>query len=104
MLNFEDSARPFALPDIPTVAEAGVPGYEATFWYLLLVPAKTPPAVVAQINAETVKSLKTNDMIDMLARAGTDPPGNTPDEALSFLKIEIARWGKIIKQAGVKIE
>jgi len=93
-----------SLPDVPTVAESGVPGYEATSWYMLLVPGKTPAAVVNQINAETVKALKANDMTEMLARAGADPLGNTPREAMDFLKVEIARWGKVIKQAGVKIE
>ena len=93
-----------SLPDVPTVAESGVPGYEATAWYMILVPGKTPTAVVNQINAETVKALKANDMTDMLSRAGTDPLGNTPREAMEFLKVEIARWGKVIKQAKVKIE
>ena len=93
-----------SLPEVPTVAESGVPGYEATAWYMLLVPSKTPAAIVARLHAETVKALKANDMLEMLARAGTDPLGNTPREASEFLRIEIARWGKVIKQAGVKIE
>ncbi len=93
-----------SLPDIPTVAESGVPGYEAIAWYMLLVPAKTPPAVVNQLNAETVKALKSSEMIEMLARAGTDPLGTTPREAADFLKVEMARWGKAVKQAGVRIE
>jgi tripartite-type tricarboxylate transporter receptor subunit TctC len=96
--------RVTSLPDVPTVAESGVPGYEAIAWYMLLVPSKTPTAVVNQIHAETVKSLKGKDMVEMLARAGTDPLGNTPREAMEFLKLEIARWGKAVKQAGVKIE
>ncbi len=96
--------RVTSLPDVPTVAESGVPGYEATAWYMLLVPSKTPTAVVNQINAETVKALKAKDLVDMLGRAGTDPLGNTPREAMEFLKVEIARWGKAVKQAGVKIE
>ena len=93
-----------SLPEVPTVMESGVPGYEAISWYMLLVPGKTPAAIVAKLNAETVKSLKAKDMVEMLARAGTDPLGNTPREAMEFLKVEIARWSKVIKQAGVKIE
>jgi tripartite-type tricarboxylate transporter receptor subunit TctC len=89
-------------PDVPTVAESGLPGYEATSWYMLLVPSKTPAAVVNQINAVTVKALKSKDVVDMLA--GADPVGDTPREAMEFLKLEIARWGKAVKQAGVKIE
>ncbi len=96
--------RVTSLPDVPTVAESGVPGYEAISWYMLLVPAKTPAAVVTQLNAETVKALKAKDMLEMLARAGTDSLGNTPREAMEFLKAEIARWGKVVRQAGVKIE
>jgi len=96
--------RVTSLPDIPTVAESGVPGYEATSWYTLLVPGKTPAAVIAQLNAETVKALKASDMIEMLARAGNEPLGNSPREAEEFLKVEFARWGKVIKQAKVKIE
>ncbi len=93
-----------SLPDIPTVAESGVPGYEAIAWYMLLVPARTSASVVTQLNAETVKALKSSELIEMLARAGTDPLGNTPREAADFLKVEIARWGKSVKQAGVRIE
>jgi tripartite-type tricarboxylate transporter receptor subunit TctC len=71
---------------------------------MLLVPGKTPAAVINKINAETLKALKDKDMIDMLARAGADPLGNSPREAMEFLKVEIARWGKAVRQAGVKIE
>ena len=93
-----------SLPDVPTVAESGVPGYEAISWYMLLTPSKTPAAVANQLNAETVKALKSDEVVEMLARAGTDPMGNSPREAMEFLKIEIARWGKAVKQAGVRIE
>ena len=93
-----------SLPDVPTVAESGVPGYEAISWYMLLTPAKTPAAVVNQLNAETVKALKSDEVVEMLARAGTDPLGNSPRDAMEFLKVEIARWGKAVKQAGVRIE
>jgi tripartite-type tricarboxylate transporter receptor subunit TctC len=89
-------------PDVPTVAEAGVPGYEATSWYMVLAPAKTPTPIIKQIHAETVNALQAKDMQDMLAKGGTEALGNTPKEALDFLKIEIARWGKVIKQANIK--
>lgn len=96
--------RAATLPDVPTVAEAGVPGYEATSWYMILVPGKTPPAVINKINAETLKALKDKDMIDLLTRGGADPLGNSPREASEFLKVEIARWGKAVKQAGVRVD
>jgi tripartite-type tricarboxylate transporter receptor subunit TctC len=92
-----------SLPDVPTVAESGVPGYEAIAWYMLM-PAKTPASVVNQLNAETARAVKSKEVVDMLARAGTDPLGNSPREAADFLKVEIARWGRAVKQAGVKIE
>ena len=94
--------RVASLPDVPTMIEAGVPGYEAMSWYMLLAPAKTPMAIVNHIHRETVVALKSKDMLDMLARGGTEPVGNTPKEAMDYLNTEIARWGKVIKQANLK--
>jgi tripartite-type tricarboxylate transporter receptor subunit TctC len=71
---------------------------------MILVPGKTPAPIVSQLHAESVKAIKSDDMADMLARAGTEPLGNTPKEAMDFLKVEIARWGKVIKQANVKVD
>ena len=104
VLAVTSAKRSATLPDVPTVAESGVPGYEATSWYMLLVPGKTPASVVSKINAETLKALKDKDMIDLLTRGGADPLGNSPREAMEFLKVEIARWGKAVKQAGVKVD
>ncbi len=97
------AGRMKSMPEVPAVAEF-IPGYEAMSWYMVLVPSKTPDAVVARIHAETVKAVKSNEMLEVLARGGTEPVGNTPREAADFLKIEIARWGKVIRQAGVRIE
>ena len=96
--------RASAMPDVPTVAESGVPGYEATSWYMLIVPSRTPAPVVAKINGETARALKSSDIIDTLARGASEPLGNSPREATEFLKVEIARWGKVIKDAKVRIE
>jgi tripartite-type tricarboxylate transporter receptor subunit TctC len=93
-----------SMPEVPTMIEAGVPGYEATSWYMLIVPSKTPAPVVAKIHSETVKALKSPDIIDTLAKGGSEAIGNTPREATEFLKVEIARWGKVIRQAKVKVE
>ena len=71
---------------------------------MIIMPSKTPAAIVSKIYAETVKALKSKDIIDVLAKGGSEPVGNTPKEATEFLKVEIARWGKVIKQAKVKIE
>lgn len=96
--------RVSSMPDIPTVSESGVPGYEATSWYMTIMPSKTPAAIVSRIHAETVKALQSRDIIEVLAKGGSEPVGNTQQEATEFLKVEIARWGKVIKQAKVKIE
>ena len=93
-----------SMPDIPTVSESGIPGYEATSWYMIIMPSKTPPAIISKIHAETAKALKTKEIIDVLAKGGSEPVGNTPKEATEFLKVEIARWGKVIRQANVKVE
>jgi tripartite-type tricarboxylate transporter receptor subunit TctC len=92
------------MPDIPTVSESGVPGYEATSWYMLIAPAKTPAAIVGKVHAETVKALKSPDIVSALASGGSEPVANSPREGTEFLKVEIARWGKVIRQAKVKIE
>ncbi len=96
--------RMASMPDIPTVYESGVPGYEATSWYMIIVPSKTPAPIIAKIYEETVRALKSKDIIDVLARGGSEPVGNTPREATEFLKVEIARWGKVIKQAKVTVQ
>jgi tripartite-type tricarboxylate transporter receptor subunit TctC len=102
LLAVTSAKRVTSLPEVPTVAEAGVPGYEATSWYMVLAPAKTPAAIINQFHRETVNALKAKDMLDMLAKGGTEPLGNTPTEALNFLKVEIARWGKVIREANIK--
>jgi tripartite-type tricarboxylate transporter receptor subunit TctC len=96
--------RVSTMPDVPTVAESGVPGYEATSWYMLIMPAKTPAAIVAKVHAETVKALKSPEIVGILAAGGSEPVANSPREGAEFLKAEIARWGKVIRQAKVKIE
>jgi tripartite-type tricarboxylate transporter receptor subunit TctC len=92
-----------SLPEVPTVSET-VPGYEASAWYLLMAPAKTPPPIIAKLNAETVKAVQSKEIREVLAKSGTDALGNSPQEASEFLKAEVARWGKVIKTAKVKPE
>ena len=96
--------RVSSMPDVPTVAESGVPGYEATSWYMLIMPSKTPATIISKIHAGTVKALQSKDIIDVLAKGASEPVGNSPREATEFLKVEIARWGKVIRQANVKVE
>lgn len=96
------SKRLATLPDTPTIAET-VPGYEAISWYALIAPAKTPPAVIAKLQSETVRALKSPDIADIMAKAGADPLGSSSREAEAFVKLEIERWGKVIRQAKVQI-
>lgn len=91
-------------PDLPTIAEAGVPGYEATQWYGVLAPAKTPRPIVARLHAEIVKSLQSEDAKKRLAADAAEPVGNTPEQFAAHIKKEIARWAPVIKASGAKPE
>jgi tripartite-type tricarboxylate transporter receptor subunit TctC len=95
-------ARSRAAPDIPTVAESGVPGYESSLWYALLAPAGTPAPIVRRVHAETVAILKSPAVSEQLLAQGAEPIGNSPQEAALFLRHEIERWSKLIKQAGIR--
>lgn len=95
--------RSLALPELPTIAESGVPGYEAATWYGLLAPAGTPKAIVGRLHAEIVKILATDTRQQLVAQ-GFEPVGNTPAEFAAYIKSEITKWGKVIRDAGIKPE
>ena len=92
------------LPDVPTVAESGYPGFEAVGWIGLAAPAKTPDAILNKINTEVVKILATPDMRERLAGLGVTPVGDTRAQFTAFVRGEIAKWGKLIRDANVKAE
>ncbi|MBC7779572.1 MAG: tripartite tricarboxylate transporter substrate binding protein [Proteobacteria bacterium] len=96
--------RSSALPSVPTVAENAVPGFEATSWLMLLAPAKTPRAVVDQLHRQTARFLEAPDVRKRIAADGGEPVGTSPVEATAYLKAEIARWGRVIREAGVQPE
>jgi tripartite-type tricarboxylate transporter receptor subunit TctC len=98
-LGFSGTKRSTALPDVPTVAEAGVPGFEVSSWYGLFVPAKTPAAVVANINAATLKALAEPNVRARLDELGYAIGGSTPGELAALLNSEINKWAPIIKSA-----
>jgi tripartite-type tricarboxylate transporter receptor subunit TctC len=98
------SKRSAAAPEIPTVAESGVAGFNVTAWYGVSVPAKTPRPVVDRLNAEFVRAIRSPDLRDRLISAGADPVGNTPEQYTAFVQDEITKWGKVIKAAGIKGE
>jgi tripartite-type tricarboxylate transporter receptor subunit TctC len=96
--------RSKVLPDLPTIAESGVPGYENSTWFGLLAPAGTPPAVVSRLNAELVKISKSADVIERLAPDGGESVGSTPEQFVRLIAAETARWGKLVKEAGIRFE
>ena len=99
-----DSKRSAFLPDLPTVAEAGVPGYEATIWTGLYLPVATPKAIVMRLNADVVKIMHQPELRERLQAQGSDPVGGSPEECDAFMKSEIAKWAKVAKDAGIKPE
>ncbi len=96
--------RAAATPEVPTMMEAGVPGYEAVSWYGLLAPAGTPRAVVERLSAETVRVLRMDDVRERLTGQGLEPVGNTPREFAARITEELPKWSRVIQAAGIKIE
>jgi len=103
-LAMSSSARSRFMPDLPTIAESGVPGYEAIQWFGLLAPAGTPAAIVDRLQAETAKILETPAMKARLAIEGAEPIGNSPAEFSALIKAEMAKWSQVAKAAGIKPE
>jgi len=93
-----------ALPNVPTVAEAGVPGYEATTWYPVLVPAHTPKAIVSRLNVELVAIVKAADLRERLLAMGVEPIGSTPEELAEHMKLELRKWAKVVEVAGARVD
>ncbi len=91
------------MPDVPTIAEAGVPGYEALVWVGLLAPAGTPPDIVTKLNGEITKLLRAPDVQQLLASSGVDPTPTTPEEFGVYLKSEYDKWGKVVRDSGAQI-
>jgi tripartite-type tricarboxylate transporter receptor subunit TctC len=98
------STRSSAVPNLPTVAESGFPGFEYTVWYGLLAPAGTPQAIVRKLHVETVNALAQADLRSKLGELGLETHGSSPDEFAAFIKAEIPKWAKVIKEAGVKAD
>ena len=92
------------LPDAPTIAESGYGGFEANTWYGLLAPAGTPAPVIAKLNAEVNRALRTPEVRERLASEGGEPLGGSPEQFASFLKAEHAKWGRIVRESGARAE
>jgi len=96
--------RSASLPEVPTIAEAGLAGFDAPAWNGVLVPARTPRPVIAQLHAEIVKDLKLPDVLERITALGFEPVGSTPEVFGVFLKAELAKWAKVAKEIGAKAE
>ena len=101
-LGVSTAKRSGNMPNIPSVAEAGVPGYEAVQWYGFLAPAGTPPAIIAQIHAEAVKALNSAEMREKLAHDGAEPVGSTSEAFAAHIRNELDKWRKVAKAAGIE--
>ena len=94
--------RDALLPDVPTLAEQGYPNTDASNWYALLAPAKTPPAVIAKLNKAVADALNDPEVHDKLVKAGATPVGGTPEALGAFMKSEYEKWGKVVAERGIK--
>jgi len=103
-LGVTGAARSATLPAVPTISEAGVPGYEATSWNALLAPGPTPRDIVLKVHSALVESLRATKVKEILVSSGAEAAGNSPDELARFLRDEIVKWGKVVKAAGIKAE
>mgnify|MGYP003345122753 FL=1 len=96
--------RSNAAPDLPTMHESGVTGFEATSWFALLAPAGTPQPIVRKIHAETVKALAQPDVRAKLTDMGMDIVGSTPEQLSAVMRVELPKWAKVVKESGAKVE
>jgi tripartite-type tricarboxylate transporter receptor subunit TctC len=103
-LGVTSAKRAAGAPELPTIAEAGVPGYEAVQWYGVLAPAGTPPAIVKRLHAEIVKVLQNPATRERFFRDGAETVGTSPDEFATFIRSETVKWANVVKDAGVETQ
>jgi tripartite-type tricarboxylate transporter receptor subunit TctC len=96
--------RPASVPDLPTVSEAGLPGYDSGVWYAVLAPAGTPRDIISRINGEVVRALKQPDYRGLLVNNTIEPIGSPPERLTQYIKSELAKWARVIKAADVRID
>ena len=104
ILAISTAQRTPAAPNLPTIAESGLAGFDVAGWYAFFVPAKTPPEIVRKIHADTVTALADPKIRGRLEEMGLFVVGSTPDQLAAYLKSELAKWGPVIKDAGIKVE
>ncbi len=103
-LAISTAARSAAAPGLPTIAESGLPGLDASIWQGIFVPARTPPEIIARLNREIVKVLGATDVKEQLRVQGLDTLPSTPEEFAVFVRAEIAKWARVIKVSGAKVD
>ena len=103
-LGVSSEKRSSILPDLPTIAEAGVPGYHTISWTGMFVPAGVPDAIIKKLNADAVKIIHQPDTRERLAGDGAEPAGTSAREFDAFIRSEIAKWAKVIRAAGIKVD
>jgi tripartite-type tricarboxylate transporter receptor subunit TctC len=103
-LGITSAARSAVAPEIPTVAESGLPGFESVQWYGMLAPAKTPKEIITRLHLEVTRILQQPETRERFAGDGADPVGNTPDEFARFIQSELVKWAKVARAAGIKPE
>jgi tripartite-type tricarboxylate transporter receptor subunit TctC len=103
-LGVTSTKRSMLAPDIPTIAEAALPGFQVSGWYGLLAPAATPAPVRARLYTESIKAFETEPMKERLKAQGIEVINLTPDQSIRFLKTDIARWSRVIRDANIKPE
>ena len=96
--------RAAALPDLPTVSEAGLPGYDVSAWNGILLPARTPAAIVARLNGEIAKFAHAREQQERAIAQGSDLVSNSPAEFVAYLKAQMAKWSKVVREAGVRAD
>jgi tripartite-type tricarboxylate transporter receptor subunit TctC len=103
-LGVTSSKRSPVAPEVPTIAESGVPGYEVGTWYAMFAPAGTPKDIVAKLNAETLKHLGKPDVREHLEKAGFEVLSSTPEQLGAFMRSEITKWAKVVKDSGASAD
>jgi tripartite-type tricarboxylate transporter receptor subunit TctC len=103
-LGIATTARSPFLPDLPTIAEAGYPGFEAVGWIGIAAPAKTPPAILDKLNAEMVRILGEADVKERLAALAFTPMPGSRAQFAAYIESEIAKWGKAVKESGARVD
>jgi tripartite-type tricarboxylate transporter receptor subunit TctC len=104
ILGVLNKQRSALAPELSTLAESGLPGFEANGWFAVLAPAGVPPSIIARLNAEIVGALKESETADKFAQAGLEPLSSSPEELAQYIKSEAIKWGKVIAVSGAKVD